>query len=79
VTRIRILVDGKLALTTAQAAAEFGYDPKASTMRTIIRELGLTPVADLDARTPLYGAVELRKAVNARPGKGAPGRPRRKS
>lgn len=69
--QIRITVDGKLALTTAQAAVEHGYDPASSTMRAEIRRLGITPVAHLDTRTPLYNAVELRKALKERPGKGA--------
>jgi len=67
--RIRIEVDGKLALTVAQVAAEFDLQPEST--RTVIRRLGVEPVAHLDARTPLYAAVLLRKAMKARPGKGA--------
>lgn len=66
---IRITVDGKLALTTAQFAVETGADP--ATLRSEFRRLGITPVAYLDARTPLYGAVALRKAWKSRPGRGA--------
>jgi hypothetical protein len=66
--QIRITVDGKLALTTAQAAQEFGVEPV--TVRTGIRDLSIEPVAHLDARTPLYAAVGLRRAWKARPGRG---------
>lgn len=70
---IRITVDGKLALTTSQFAAEAGVDP--ATVRGEIRDLvdeegqRIRPIAHLDARTPLYAAVPLRKAWKARPGK----------
>ena len=67
--RIRITVDGKLALTTQQFADEADVEPV--TVRTEIRRLGVTPVAHLDSRTPLYAALPLRKAWRDRPGKGA--------
>jgi hypothetical protein len=68
-SRIRITVDGKLAMTTRQAAEEFGLE--LSSVRSAVTRLGLEPVDHLDERTPLYAAVELRKAMRARPGKGA--------
>src|SRR5262245_43279592 len=55
--RVRILVDGKLAFTTAQAARRLGVDP--ATLRREIKRLGIEPVDHLDARTPLYAAAEL--------------------
>lgn len=75
---IRITVDGRLALTTGQLADEFGLTPAG--MRTILGRLGVDAVAKLDDRTPLYPAVETRKALRERPGRGrskravAPGR-----
>ena len=74
---IRIMVDGRLALTTAQAAGEFGVSP--ITVRGEVRQLGIEPVAHLDARTPLYPAVILRQAWRARPGRGGRRRNRKQS
>jgi hypothetical protein len=65
---IRITVDGKLALTTAQLAAEFGIGE--SGMRDALRREGIEPVATLLGR-PLYAAVATRRQLRARPGKGA--------
>src|SRR5688572_17993812 len=69
VPEIRITVDGRLALTTAQAAAKHGRD--VPQMRTLISRLGVEPVAHLDSRTPLYVATALAKAIRAMPGRGA--------
>jgi hypothetical protein len=66
--KVRITVDGKLALTTRQAASEQNTD--LATMRKRIQRVGCEPVAQLDDRTPLYGAVALRAALRDRPGKG---------
>jgi len=66
---IRITVDGRLALTTRQAAAETGLS--SASLRREISRLGIEPVAHLDERTPLYAAVPLRAALRGRPGKGA--------
>lgn len=66
---IRITVDGKLALTTAQAAERHGVE--LATMRQIIKREGVTAVAELDARTPLYLVPAIASAVKARPGRGA--------
>jgi hypothetical protein len=71
---IEITVDGRPALTTRQLAEEFGIDP-AST-RKAIQRLDLAPIEHLDDRTPLYDAEAARAAMNARPGKGGPGRAR---
>jgi hypothetical protein len=66
--QVRILVDGKLALTTAQAAQRHGRT--VAGMRSLLSRARLDPVAYLDTRTPLYGAVALDKAVRAMPGRG---------
>jgi hypothetical protein len=70
VADIRITYDGRLALTTAQAAHRYGLTPSA--MRTWLSRAATEPLPEsLDARTPLYLATELDKAMKARPGKGA--------
>jgi hypothetical protein len=66
---IRITVDGKLALTLAQAAERHALGIDA--MRKAISRAGIEPVAELDARTPLYLAAAIVAAMKARPGKGA--------
>lgn len=66
---IRITADGRLALTTAQAAVRYGRT--LANMRTLLSRLRVEPVAHLDSRTPLYAAVPLDKAIKAMPGKGA--------
>lgn len=66
---IRITYDGKLALTTTQAARRYGLE--LATMRKTLSRLPIQPLPEpLDTRTPLYAAVELDKAMKARPGKG---------
>jgi hypothetical protein len=65
VPNIRIFVDGRLALTTAQAALRHGRSH--AVMRMLIHRLGVKPVAHIDGRTPVYGAVALDKAVKAPP------------
>lgn len=67
--QIRILVDGRLALTTTQAAQRHGRDP--AVMRKLLDRLDAAPVAHLDSRTPLYGQVALDKLIQAMPGRGA--------
>lgn len=66
---VEITYDGRLALTTAQAAVRYGLE--LATMRKALSRIELEPVADLDARTPLYDAAALDAAMAARPGKGA--------
>lgn len=67
---IRITYDGKLVLTTTQAARRHGLDP--ATMRKVLSRLNLEPVPEaLDGRTPVYYAADLDRAMKARPGRGA--------
>jgi len=71
---IKITYDGKRALTTSQAAQRYGMTP--ITMRKILSRIDVEPFPEsLDARTPLYPATDLDRAMRARPGSGA--RPRR--
>lgn len=74
--RVRITVDGKLALTVEQAAERYGLQP--SSMRGELTRLGpaVRPAAMLDGRKPLYLAAELDGIMRSRPGRGAPGRAR---
>lgn len=65
---IRISVDGKPAITTAQAAERYGLD--LAVMRKALSRMKFEPAAKLDERTPLYGIAALDKAMKARPGKG---------
>lgn len=74
--RVRITVDGKLALTVEQAAQRYHYSD--STMRAVLSRLDLERAGWLDGRKPLYLAGELDAAMKARPGKGAPGVPRQR-
>jgi len=70
VTAIRITYDGKLALTTAQAATRYGLELQA--MRKALSRAGVEPLPEpLDARTPLYLATEVDRVMKARPGRGA--------
>jgi hypothetical protein len=67
---LRITYDGKLVLTTAQAAQRYGVT--LPTMRKTLSRLALDQVPDeLDGRTPLYFAADLDQAMKTRPGKGA--------
>jgi hypothetical protein len=67
---IRITYDGKLALTTAQAAERYGL--ALSSMRAALSRLAVEPLPEaLDGRTPLYQATTLDAIMKARPGKGA--------
>lgn len=74
--KVRITVDGKLALTVEQAAARYGLKP--SSMRGELTRLGAAAAAAamLDGRKPLYLATALDALMRRRPGRGAPGRPR---
>jgi hypothetical protein len=70
VATIRITYDGRLALTIGQAADR--YQLGAAAMRKAVQRLSVAALPDsLDARTPLYLAVDLDRAMKARPGKGA--------
>lgn len=69
-TKVRITVNGKLALTVEQAADR--YCLAASSMRGELTRLGpaVAPAAMLDGRKPLYLAADLDTAMSARPGRG---------
>jgi hypothetical protein len=54
---VQILVDGKPAVTTKQAAAKRGITPAG--MRAVLNQHGVEPVTYLDDRTPLYDADVL--------------------
>lgn len=54
---IRITVDGRSALTTAQAAARRGISPAG--MRAVLADHDIVPAAHLDGRTPLYHLDDL--------------------
>lgn len=75
-SKIRITVDGKLALTIEQAAERYGVKP--GSMRGTLSRLGtaITSAATLDGTKPLYLATALDRVMRARPGRGAPGRSR---
>lgn len=67
---IRILYDGKLALTTAQVADRHGLTME--TARKALSRLGVDPLPEqLDGRTKLWPAALVDRAMKARPGKGA--------
>ncbi len=76
---IRITVDGRLALTIEQAAQQWGIKPD-SIAGELSRHRDAIEVADmLDGRKPLYFAADIDRMMRARPGRGAPGRPRRRA
>jgi hypothetical protein len=54
---IEIHLDGRLVLTTAQAAARLGVKP--GSLRARITREGIRPAAQLDPRTPLYYPEDL--------------------
>lgn len=72
--KIRITVDGKLALTIEQAAERYGV--ALGSMRSTLSRLGVTSITKFDGRKPLYLATELDRIMRNRPGRGAPGVPR---
>jgi hypothetical protein len=67
--KIRITLDGRLALTVEQAAARYGLRPHS--MTSALSRLRVTPDAMLDRRKGLYLAGRLDALMRARPGKGA--------
>jgi hypothetical protein len=73
---IRITVDGRVAVTTEQAAAK--HSLAVSTVRSIIARAPLGPIAKLDGRKNLYLSSEIDAAIKARPGRGANLRRKRK-
>jgi len=70
---IRITVDGKPAITVAQAAERRGV--AASSIRAAISRLQLAAAAELDGRTPLYLVKTLNAVLDSRPGRGRRPRP----
>ena len=75
---LRITYAGREATTIALAAAEHSLSQRH--MSTTLTRLGVTPLpragepngrAEIDARTPLYDAAEVRAALERRPGRGA--------
>ncbi len=67
---IRVLYDGKLAITCSQFAEQHGMTM--DTARKTLSRLGVDPLPEqLDGRTKLWPAAPVEKAMKARPGKGA--------
>lgn len=60
--------NGREVITTATAAARYGLTPAG--MRSVIRDNGWEPVAELDGRLPLYDAEKLDADMKGRPGRG---------
>jgi hypothetical protein len=67
--KLRITLDGRLALTVEQAAARYGLKPHS--MTSALSRLRVVPDAMLDGRKPLYLALRLDALMKGRPGKGA--------
>lgn len=74
---VQVLADGRPVITTKQAADAHGYTLDG--MRATLRQAHVQAVAHLDGRTPLYDPQEVATALAARPGVGAPGRPRKRA
>lgn len=70
---IRITVDGRPALTTAQAAQR--HARTSAEMRTLfsVRRYNLEPVAALDDRTPLYDLEAVDALIGGMVGQGKGG------
>lgn len=77
--RIRITVNGKLALTVEQAAARVGVTPGALSGELTRYKDVIRPVAALDGLKKLYLASEIDRWWASRPGKGTPGKRRPRS
>lgn len=74
--RIRITVNGKLALTVEQAAAHLGVPTKTLSGELTRYKGTIQPAAELDGRKKLYLQKEIDAWWTARPGKGAPKKPK---
>lgn len=74
--RIRITVDGRVALTVEQAAERKNVE--AATMRGELtrHKETIQPAAELDGKKKLYLQSEIDAFWAARPGRGAPGVPK---
>jgi hypothetical protein len=68
-TRIRITVDGKLALTIEQAAERLGVPTKTLSSELTRYKASIQHVAMLDGKKKLYLQSEIDKFWKARPGK----------
>jgi hypothetical protein len=82
---LRITYNRREATTVALAAAEHGVTPKHMAITLDRLKIGPLPhatipgeLARLDGRTLLYPAAEIRRRIAERPGRGAPGVPRRR-
>ncbi len=67
--KVRITLDGKLALTVEQAADRYHLLPKS--MSSVISRGGIEADGMLDGKKALYLAGRLDEIMKARPGKGA--------
>lgn len=72
---LHITYAGQEATTAALAAAELGWTTRR--MNTTLTRLGISPLtrkngdrAEIDGRTPLFDAAEIREKIDARPGRG---------
>lgn len=70
---ILITVDGRPALTTAQAAHRHGRDPAVMRMIFSAARYNLAPVASLDPRMPLYDQEAVDALIAGMPGQGKGG------
>jgi hypothetical protein len=67
--KVRITIDGKLALTVEQAAERYHLQPKS--ISAIISRGDIQEDGTLDGKKKLYLASRLDAIMKARPGKGA--------
>ncbi len=67
--KIRITIDGKLALTVEQAADRYHLQPKS--ISAIISRGAIAEDGTLDGKKKLYLASHLDQIMKARPGKGS--------
>lgn len=74
--RVRITVDGKVALTVEQAAARLGIPTKTLSGELTRYKTAIRPAAELDGRKKLYLQAEIDAWWKSRPGRGAPGTPK---
>jgi len=67
--KVRITIDGRLALTVEQAAERYHLTP--GSMSSVISRGRIAADSMLDNKKPLYLAGRLDEIMKARPGKGA--------
>lgn len=75
--RIRITVNGRLALTVEQIAARLGVPIGTLSSELTRYKAVIRPVAELDGRKKLYLPADIDRWWNGRPGKGTPGKRRK--